>query len=104
MDEPPGKPDAPTVTAKTGTHDALTVTWTKPANTGPDIDSYAVQYRKHDVTGWTDATGTITGATTTFDITGLLPDTEYFARVQATNDEGTGDWSGEGVWDHRRQT
>ena len=96
VDEPPGKPDAPTVAAKTGTHDTLTVTWDAPDNTGPDITSYAVQYRKHDVTGLTDATGTIDGTTTTFDITGLLPDTEYFARVQATNDEGTGDWSDEG--------
>ena len=96
VEEPPGKLDAPTVAAKTGTHDTLTVTWDAPDNTGPDITSYAVQYRKHDVMGWTDATGTITGTTTTFDITGLLPDTEYFARVQAANDEGTGEWSGEG--------
>ena len=96
VDEPPGKPDAPTVAAKMGTHDTLTVTWDAPDNTGPDITSYAVQYRKHDVTGWTDATGPINGTTTTIDITGLLPDTEYFARLQATNDEGTGEWSGEG--------
>ena len=106
VNEPPGKPDAPTVAAKTGTHDTLTVTWDAPDNTGPDITSYAVQYRKHDVTGWTDAIGTITGATTTFDITGLLPDTEYFARVQAANDEGTSDWSdeGEGTTDAKPQS
>ena len=106
VDEPPGKPDAPTVAAKTGTHDALHVTWTAPTNTGPAIDSYAVQYRKHDVTGWTDGTGTITGTTTTFDITGLLPDTEYSARVQATNDEGDSDWSdeGEGTTDAKLET
>ena len=95
VDEPPGKPDAPTVTAKTSTHDALTVTWAAPTNTGPDITSYAVQYRKHDVTQWTAATGTITGLTA--DITDLLPDTEYLAGVQATNDEGTGEWSDEGA-------
>ena len=46
VDEPPGKPDAPTVTAKTGTHEALTVTWTAPTNTGPAIDSYDVEYRE----------------------------------------------------------
>ena len=94
VDEPPGKPDGPTVTAKTGTHDTLTVTWDAPDNTGPDITSYAVQYRKHDVTEWSTVTGTITGLTA--DITDLPPDTEYSVRVQATNDEGTGEWSDEG--------
>ena len=96
VDEPPGKPDAPTVAAKTDTHAALTVTWTAPTNTGPAIDSYDVEYRKHDVTEWSAVTGPIDGTTTTIDITGLLPDTEYFARVQATNDEGTSAWSDEG--------
>ena len=56
VDEKPGKPDAPTLAlASSDGHDALTVTWTAPTNTGPDITSYAVQYRKHDVTEWTDA-------------------------------------------------
>ena len=97
VEEPPGKPEAPTVTpAETNGHDALTLTWTAPTNAGPDITSYAVQYRKHDVQEWTDVTGPIAGTTATVDISDLLPDTTYFARVQATSDEGTGEWSEEG--------
>ena len=97
VDEKPGKPDAPTLApASSDGHDALTVTWTAPNNTGPDITSYAIQYRKHDVQEWTDVTGPIAGTTATVDISDLLPDTTYFARVQATSDEGTGEWSEEG--------
>ena len=99
-DEPPSKPDAPTVTAKANTHDTLTVTWTAPTNTGPDLTSYTFAHRKHDVQEWTTQTIQVTSfadpANPTLDITGLLPETQYFARVQADNDEGTGEWSGEG--------
>ena len=101
VDEPPGKPDAPNVTAKTGTHDALTVTWVVPDNTGSAITSYAFQYRKHDVEGWTTqniaAINPNESPPTSLNITRLLPDTEYLARVQATNDEGTGEWSDDGA-------
>ena len=101
VEEPPGKPNAPTVTAKTGTHDALTVTWVVPDNTGSAITSYAFQYRKHDVEGWTTqniaAINPNESPPTSLNITRLLPDTEYLARVQATNDEGTGEWSDQGA-------
>ena len=54
VDEKPGKPDAPKVApASVDGHDALAVTWTAPTNTGPEITSYAIQYRKHDVQEWT---------------------------------------------------
>ena len=95
VDEPPGKPDAPTVEpASTDGHNTLSVSWNPPYNTGPAITSYTVEYRKHDSTEWTADNLTIAGATAT--ITGLLPDTQYAATVQATNDEGTGEWSNEG--------
>ena len=95
MEEPPGKPNAPTVgPASTNGHNTLSVSWNAPYNTGPAITSYTVEYRKHDSTRWTADNLTITGATAT--ITSLLPDTRYAATVRATNDEGTGKWSNEG--------
>ena len=95
VEEPPGKPDAPTVgPASTDGHNTLSVSWNAPYNTGPAITSYTVEYRKHDSTEWTADNLTITGTTAT--ITGLLPDTRYAATVRATNDEGTGKWSNEG--------
>ena len=95
VEEPPGKPDAPTVgPASTDGHNTLSVSWNAPYNTGPAITSYTVEYRKHDSTRWTADNLTITGTTAT--ITGLLPDTRYAATVRATNDEGTGEWSNEG--------
>ena len=95
VDEPPGKPDAPTVEpASTDGHNTLSVSWNAPSNTGPAITSYTVEYRKHDSTEWTADNLTI--ADTTATITGLLPDTRYAATMQATNDEGTDEWSNEG--------
>ena len=44
VDEPPGKPGPPTVSDET--ENSLTVTWTEPANTGPDVTNYHVQYRE----------------------------------------------------------
>ena len=95
VDEPPGKPDAPTVgPASTNGHNTLSVSWNAPYNTGPAITSYTVEYRKHDSTQWTSDNLTIAGTTAT--ITGLPPDTRYAATLRATNDEGTGPWSNEG--------
>ena len=96
VDEPPGKPDAPTVgTASTNGHNTLTVTWTAPANTGPAITGYDVEYRKQGAAGWQTNNVTVSGAGAT--ITGALPDTNYEARVRAKNDEGTGEWSEPGT-------
>ncbi len=64
-DEPPGKPDPPTVSDET--ENSLTVTWTEPANTGPDIANYHVQYRISGAsTDWPD-----TGPSLTRTLTGL---------------------------------
>ena len=94
VDEPPGKPDASTVgPASTNGHNTLTVTWTAPANTGPAITGYDVEYRKQGAAGWQTNNVTVSGAT----ITGALPDTNYEARVRAKNDEGTGEWSEPGT-------
>ena len=87
VDEPPGKPDPPTVSDET--ESSLTVTWTEPANTGPDITNYHVQYRDSGAfTDWPD-----TGPSLTRTITGLSSGSTYQIRVQAENDEGKGAWS-----------
>ena len=46
VNEPPAAPAAPTVSAITGSTTSLTVSWTAPANTGPPIDDYDLQYRQ----------------------------------------------------------
>ena len=85
--EPPGKPDPPTVSDET--ENSLTVTWTEPANTGPDIANYHVQYRiSGTFTDWPD-----TGPSRTRTITGLRSGRTYQIQVQAENDEGKGAWS-----------
>ena len=94
--EPPLIPAAPTVTGDSST--SLLVTWTAPDNTGrPDIEGYALQYRKQGEPGWTPGPSTVTHTQTT--IANLEPGTLYEVSVRASNDEGTSDWStsGEGA-------
>jgi len=94
----PAAPAAPSVSTTDGT--TLTVTWTAPANTRPDITDYDVEYRRKNVPGgdptdWTDASHTGTALTAT--ITGLVQGASYEARVRATNSEGASDWSAAGA-------
>ena len=93
VEEPPGKPAAPTVTAASSA--SLNVSWSAPANTGPAIDGYGVQYREGASGAWTDAghTGTATSAA----ITGLKADTSYQVQVRAGSAEGIGPWSDSGT-------
>ena len=95
VDEPPGKPPAPTFGTTTST--SLVVNWLEPANTGPQITDYDVQYREVTTPepDWTDAGHTGTARTAT--ITGLQQDTEYEVQVRATNPEDTGEWSDSGT-------
>ena len=96
VDEPPGTPDAPTVTAKSGATDSLDVSWTAPANTErPAIDDYNVQYRIGTTGPFTSHSFSGTGTSTT--ITGLTAGTSYQVQVQAHNDEGDGAWSASGT-------
>ena len=55
--EAPSTPATPTISAETAT--GFTVSWTEPANTGPAITDYDVQYREGTSGSWTDA-GTAT--------------------------------------------
>ena len=85
--EPPGKPDPPA--ASDETESSLTVSWTEPTNTGPDIGNYHVRYRDSGAfTDWPD-----TGPSLTRTITGLRSGTTYQIQVQAENAEGKGAWS-----------
>ena len=91
--EPPETPSAPSVSAASST--SLTVTWDEPANTGPDIDDYDVQYREGDSGGFTSWTHNSAERTAT--ITNLTPRTSYEVQVKARNAEGTSDWSPSGT-------
>ena len=89
VNEPPGAPAAPTLSAATPT--SLAVNWVAPANTGPAITDYDVQYREGSSGPFTDAS--YDGVGTVHEITGLTADTSYQVQVRATNPEGTGPWS-----------
>ena len=101
LNEPPGAPVAPTVTAPSATDlTRLAVSWTAPNNAGPSsrtaIVDYDVRYRLQSSSGaFTDLIG-ITGTATTATITGLSPNTAYQVQVRATNAEATGAWSPSG--------
>ena len=92
--EAPGAPDAPSVSAASGT--SLRVTWLAPDNAGPAITDYDYRYRTTSPQGaWVEVTNTtITALSAT--IAGLAENTEYDVQVRATNDEGTGGWSASG--------
>ena len=91
VDEPPAAPAAPTVTASAGSTTSLSVSWSAPANTGPTITSYDLQYRVGSTGNWSNGPEDVTGTTATID--SLTANTSYQVRVRATNDEGDGAWS-----------
>ncbi len=88
--EPPPAPAAPTVAGIPGSTSSIRVTWAEPANTGPRIDGYDVNYREvgDGPTRWPH-----TGADRSTIITGLKAGTRYEVQVRARSDEGTGEWS-----------
>ena len=87
--EPPSAPAAPIATSTSDT--TITFTWTEPANTGPTVNDYDIQYRTSGDTAWTDWPHT--GATRTATITDLTANTTYDTQVRATNPDGTSRWS-----------
>ena len=92
--EPPNVPDAPAVSTVSTT--GLAVAWTAPANPGPPISDYDVQYRlAGSGVAFTDAGYDGTGTTTVLD--GLQVDTAYEVHVRAHNDEGASPWSAPGT-------
>ena len=90
--EAPGAPDAPTFPSATAS--GLTVNWAAPANAGPAITGYEVQFREGTSGVWLNWPHSGTGTTAT--ITGLNASTSYQVRVRAENAEGAGGWSASG--------
>ena len=98
VEELPLTPDAPTVSAVSGSTTSVSVTWTPPNNTGrPRIASYDLQYKKNTETDqdWKDGPQNRTGTSAT--ISSLDADTDYDVQVRATNADGDGPWSGTGT-------
>ena len=100
MDRPeqPSAPRAPRVAGIPGSTDSVRVTWDEPANTGPAITHYSVQYA---VGGSSDAFQRVTVPTGSADrsviITGLTAGTRYDVQVRAESPEGHSDWSRSGA-------
>ncbi len=95
VEEKPGKPDAPTVTASAGSATSLDVSWQAPANTGPAIQSYDLRYKKSADATWIDGPQDQAGRSAA--ITGLDAGTAYAVQVRATSDEGDSEWSASGA-------
>ncbi len=89
VNEAPSTPSAPTLSSPTP--NSLSVSWSAPDNTGPDINDYDVQYRKGSSGAFTNRTHTDNSTSTT--ITGLDANTQYQVRILAHNDEGASNWS-----------
>ena len=90
--EPPEAPEAPVISGETA--ESLTVSWSEPDNTGPDITDYDVQYREKDRGNFRGVTHDGRGLTVV--IEDLDPGTTYEVQVRAKNDEGTSNWSASG--------
>ena len=101
--EEPKTPARPTVRAKEKSSTSLMVTWSAPANPGPPITGYEVEYRKGSDPFSDDNCGaeaenncrSVSGTSVT--ILGLTDDTTYEVRVKAKNGERAGAWSATGT-------
>ena len=91
VEEPPGRPAAPSVSSVDGNTTSLEVNWTAPSNTGPDIDNYDLRYREGSSGAWTNGPQNVSGTSET--ISGLTESTSYQVQVLARNAEGDSPWS-----------
>jgi hypothetical protein len=86
LTKPPATvPDKPTNVQATAGDSSATVTFTAPANGGSAITGYTVSV----YTGGTKV-GTVSGVSTSINVTGLVNGTTYTFTVKATNAIGTG--------------
>ena len=101
--EAPSTPARPTVRAKEKSSTSLVVTWSAPANPGPPITGYDVEYRKgseafsDDDCGVMDQDNCLNLTGTSVTIVELDDDTAYEVRVKAKNGERDGAWSATGT-------
>ena len=93
--EAPSVPAAPRVSGVPGSTDSVRVTWDEPANTGPPITFYGVQYGVARTDGFTTLGLNIVDRSTI--ITGLQAGTRYEVQVRAENEEGTSEYSRSGT-------
>ena len=91
VEEPPGRPAAPSVSSVDGNTTSLEVNWTAPSNTGPAIDNYDLRYREGGSGSWTNGPPNVSGTSAT--ISGLTESTSYQVQVLARNAEGNSPWS-----------
>jgi hypothetical protein len=75
----------PTLTASTASSTAIDLSWTNVANES----SYLLEWSPNGTTSWTQIGGTIAANTTTYQHTGLNPNTAYYYRVKAIGDNVT---------------
>ena len=95
VDEPPGRPNAPTVSAESVT--SLMVRWSAPTNSGPPINDYDYRYRTDSPEeNWTEVTNTTINALEVT-ISNLDENTAYDVQILAKNPEGESGWSTEGT-------
>ena len=96
--EAPSAPAAPKVTGIPGSTDSVRVMWDEPANAGPPITHYRLQYA---VSGSRDAftqvDPPIGNADRSAVITGLTAGTRYEVQVRAQSPQGHSDWSRSGT-------
>ena len=96
--EAPSAPGAPRVSGIPGSTDSVRVTWDAPANGGPAITHYRLQYA---VSGSRNAFRQLDPPTGSADrsavITGLTAGTRYEVQVRAQSPEGHSDWSRSGT-------
>ena len=101
VNEPPDKPGSPTLERlETGTvgQFGIVASWSEPGNTGPDITSYDVRWKKNvGGASWSAPVRITDLSDLRYEITNLESNTEYQVQVRATNDEGTGGWSDAGT-------
>ena len=88
--EAPSAPAIPAVAGIPGSTSSVRVTWAAPANTGPSVTEYDVQYRE---VGSGPRRWQHFGADRSTIITDLDAGTRYEVQVRARSGEGTGDWS-----------
>ena len=86
----PAAPSAPSLTASTSS--SLTVSWTAPPGTSPNITDYDYRYRIAGSATFTEVADTEITATEAT-VGGLQGSTRYEVQIRALNDDGAGAWS-----------
>ena len=94
VDEPPSKPAAPTVMGIADSSDSVLLMWEAPANMGPPITDYDLQYREGSSGGF--KAWPHDGVDMSTIITGLSASKSYQFQVLANNEEGPSQWSSSG--------